>query len=197
MHILASMFSHAVPLIVASIFAFAAANVGDLLVLTLFFADRQFRSWQVVLGQYAGVSAVIGLCLLGAGPASHLPHLLIRALGIVPIAVGLHKLLSRPRDAEEKTVPRNDSGAARVFAVAGISFADCSDNLAVFTPFYVRSSASEKVLITVVFLILMGVWCGVARFLTRHRTLGTRVRRIADLIAPWALIGLGLFILFW
>jgi len=71
------MFSHAVALTVASIIAFAAANIGDLIVLMLFFADQRFQPWQVVLGQYLGVSAVIGLCLLGAGPASHLPHMLI------------------------------------------------------------------------------------------------------------------------
>jgi len=191
------MFSHAVALTVASIIAFAATNIGDLIVLMLFFADQRFQPWQVVLGQYLGVSAVIGLCLLGAGPASHLPHMLIRALGIVPIAVGLHKLLSRPMDEEQKRVPRKSSSAAKVFAVAGISFADCSDDLAVFTPLYVRSRAGEKVLITLVFLVLIGAWCGVARFLTRNRTLGTRIRRIGDLIAPYALIGLGLFIMSW
>src|SRR3989442_806509 len=107
MHILGGiMFSHAVALTVASLIAFAAANIGDLIVLMLFFADQRFQPWQVVLGQYLGVSAVIGLCLLGA-------------------------------------------------------------------------------------------WCGVARFRTRNRTLGTRIRRIGDLIAPYALIGLGLFIMSW
>jgi cadmium resistance protein CadD (predicted permease) len=90
----------------------------------------------------------------------------------------------------------NSSTAAKVFAVAGVSFADCSDNLAVFTPLYIRSSAGEKVLITLVFLVLIGAWCGVARFLTGHRTLGTRIRRIGDFVAPWAFIGLGLFIMF-
>jgi cadmium resistance protein CadD (predicted permease) len=189
------MFSHAVALTVASILAFAAANIGDLIVLMLFFADRHFQSWQVVLGQYAGVSAVIGLCLLAAGPAAHLPHLLIRAFGIVPIAVGLHKLLSQPLDAEAKRVPQKSSSTLKVFAVAGISFADCSDNLAVFTPLYIRCSGGGKVFVTLIFLVLIGAWCGIARFLTRHRTLGTRIRRMADLIAPWALIGLGLFIL--
>jgi cadmium resistance protein CadD (predicted permease) len=198
MHILGdTMFSHAVALTVASIIAFVAANIGDLIVLTLFFADQQFQSWQVVLGQYLGVSGVIGLCLLGAGPASHLPHILIRALGIVPIAVGLHKLFSRRLHGEHNRVLRKSSSAAKVFAVAGVSFADCSDNLAVFTPLYIRSSAWERVLITTVFLVLIGAWCRIARFLRHHRTPETRIRRIGDLIAPWALIGLGLLIMFW
>jgi cadmium resistance protein CadD (predicted permease) len=198
MHILAgAMFSHAVALTVASIIAFAAADIDDLIVLTLFFADERFQSWQVVLGQYLGVSGVIALCLLGAGPVSHLPHILIRALGIVPIAVGLHKLLTRRTRGEDNRAPRKSSSAAKVFVVAGVSFADCSDALAIFTPLYVRSSAPEKVLITMVFLVLIGAWCGIARFLTRHRALETRTRRMLDFVAPWALIGLGLLIMFW
>src|SRR5260370_33037225 len=145
MHILGgTMLSHGVALTVASIIEFAAANIGDLIVLMLFFADQRFQPWQVVLGQYLGVSAVIGLCLLGAGPASHLPHMLIRALGIVPIAVGLHKLLSRPMDEEQKRVPRKSSSAAKDFAVAGISFADCSDDLGGFTPRYGPIRAGAK-----------------------------------------------------
>lgn len=191
------MFSHAVALTVASIIAFAAANIDDLIVLTLFFADERFRSWQVVLGQYLGVSGVIALCLLGAGPASHLPHIWIRVLGIVPIAVGLYKLLSRRPRGEDNRAPREGSSAAKVLVVAGVSFADCSDALAIFTPLYVRSNSQEKVLITAVFLVLIGVWCGIARFLTHHSSLETRIRPMLDSVAPWALIGLGLLIMFW
>src|SRR5260370_31173700 len=107
MHILGrTMFSHAVALTVASIIAFAAANIGDLIVLMLFFADHRFQSWQVDLGQYLGVSAVIVLCLLGAGPSSQLPHMLIRALGIVPSAVGLHKPFRQPLNRGDKHVPQ-------------------------------------------------------------------------------------------
>jgi cadmium resistance protein CadD (predicted permease) len=191
------MLSHAVALTVASIIAFVAADIDDLIVLMLFFADERFQSWQVVLGQYLGVSGVIALCLLGAGPAARLPHILIRALGIVPIAVGLHKLLSRRPRGEDNRAPRKSSSAAKVLAVAGVSFADCSDALAIFTPLYVRSNSREKVLITAVFLVLIGVWCAIARFLARHSSLETRTRRMLDFVAPWALIGLGLFIMGW
>jgi cadmium resistance protein CadD (predicted permease) len=191
------MFSQAAALTVASIIAFAAADIDDLIVLTLFFADERFQSWHVVLGQYLGVSGVIALCLLGAGPASHLPHILIRALGIVPIAVGLYKLLSRRPRGEDNRAPRKSSSAAKVLVVAGVSFADCSDALAIFTPLYVRSNSQEKILITAVFLVLIGVWCGIARFLTHHSALETRIRPLLDFVAPWALIGVGLLIMFW
>jgi len=177
--------------------AFAAANIGDLLVLLLFFADRRFRSWQIVAGQYLGVSAVIALCLLGAGAATRLPAFLVRGLGIVPIAVGIHKLVTPGAGAEVKDMRQGLSHSANVLTVAAISFADCSDNLAVFTPLFARSNRVEQAIATLTFLVLIGVWCGLARYFTRHPKFGERFRAIGNNAAPWGLIGLGIFILLW
>jgi cadmium resistance protein CadD (predicted permease) len=181
-------------IVIAAVVAFAAANVGDLLVLLVFFADRRFRSWQVATGQYLGVGSIIGLCLVGAAPASHLPSALIRALGIVPIGVGIYKLVSRSTETRVKEMPLGFSNWAKVLTIAGISFADCSDNLAIFTPLFARSNRMERMIATLIFLLLIGVWCWFARYLTRHRSLGESIRTIGNAVAPWALIGLGLFI---
>ena len=188
---------HIFGVILTAIVAFAAANIGDLLVLLLFFADRRFRSWQIVTGQYLGVSAVIALCLLGAGVATRLPALLVRGLGIVPIAVGIHKLVARRAGAEAADIRQGRSHSANVLTVAAISFADCSDNLAVFTPLFTRSNRVEQAIATLTFLVLIGVWCGSARYFTRHPKLGERFRAIGNNAAPWGLIGLGIFILLW
>jgi cadmium resistance protein CadD (predicted permease) len=48
---------------------FAATNVDDIFVLLTFFADPSFRAWQVVIGQYAGILALVGVSLLGAAGA--------------------------------------------------------------------------------------------------------------------------------
>jgi cadmium resistance protein CadD (predicted permease) len=82
-------------------------------------------------------------------------------------------------------------------SVAGVSFADCSDDLTIFTPLYARSAALERALITTVFFILIGVWCGLAMYLTTHQTLGMHIRHLGGVLAPWVLIGLGLFIVLW
>ena len=189
--------AHVFGVILTAIVAFAAANIGDLLVLLLFFADRRFRSWQIVTGQYLGVSAVITLCLLGAGGARRLPALLVRGFGIVPIAVGIHKLVAHRAGAEATDMRRGLSHSANVLTVAAISFADCSDNLAVFIPLFTRSNRVEQAIATLTFLVLIGVWCGLARYFTRHPKLGERFRAIGNNAAPWGLIGLGIFILLW
>ena len=189
--------AHVFGVILTAMVAFAAANIGDLLVLLLFFVDRHFHSWQIVIGQYLGVSAVIALCLLGAEVAAHLPVLLIRALGIVPIAIGIHKLVVHSTEAVSTDMHRGLSYSANVLTIAAISFADCSDNLAVFTPLFVRSTRIEKAIATLTFLVLIGVWCGLARYITQHRKFGQNIRVIGNNAAPWALIGLGIFIILW
>jgi cadmium resistance protein CadD (predicted permease) len=184
-----------IAIVVAATVAFAAANIGDLFVLLLFFSDRHFRPYQVVIGQYLGVSAIIVLCLGGSTAASFLPHSFIRLLGIMPMAVGVYKLLSRSKD--EDKIRSKASPTANVLSIAVIAFADCSDDLAVFTPLYARSAALEKALITMAFFILIGVWCALALHLTTHRTLGIQIRRFGETAGPWVLIGLGLFIVLW
>jgi cadmium resistance protein CadD (predicted permease) len=184
-------------ILIAAVVAFAAANIDDLLVLLLFFADRRFRSWEVVAGQYLGVSAVIGLCLAGAAAASYLPAMVIRALGVVPIVVGIHRMVTKPNHEESEKLPLGVANWTNVFAIAGISFAGCSDNLAIFTPLFARLERPEKTIVTLAFLALIGVWCWSALYLTRHPVVGEKIRVIGDAVAPWALIILGVLILCW
>jgi cadmium resistance protein CadD (predicted permease) len=94
-------------------------------------------------------------------------------------------------------MPREVANWRKVFTIAGISFADCSDDLAVFTPLFARLHRSEKAIVTLVFLTLIGVWCCSAFYLTRHPVVGEKIRIIGNAVAPWALIALGLFIIFW
>jgi len=49
----------------ASIWAFVATNVDDLLFLMIFFANRRFPVSQIVLGQYIGMGLLIAVSLLG------------------------------------------------------------------------------------------------------------------------------------
>jgi cadmium resistance protein CadD (predicted permease) len=181
-----------VEILAASVLAFAAANIGDLFVLLLFFSDEHFRAYQIVIGQYLGVGLVIALSIAGSVVASMLPHGYIRLLGVVPILVGAQKLSQSKYDRNEIRVK---STHANILSVAAVAFADCSDDLAIFTPLYARSVRLEKIVITAVFLFLIGVWCGLAFYLTTHRKLGSQIRLLGGMVAPWVLIALGLFIL--
>ena len=141
-----------------------------------------------------GVTAIIELCLAGSAVASYLPPDLIHGLGIIPIAVGAHRLLFR---RETNVKPTNLACSMKVLAVAAVSFADCSDNIAVFTPFFAHLNRIEKGMVTFLFLVFIGLWCWFAWYLTHHAGFSKTVRTVGNVIAPWALIALGIIILLW
>jgi cadmium resistance protein CadD (predicted permease) len=44
-------------------------------------------------------------------------------------------------------------------------------------------------------MILTGVWCGIAFYLVKRSFLAAKLRRVADRVLPFVLIGLGIYIL--
>jgi cadmium resistance protein CadD (predicted permease) len=44
-------------------------------------------------------------------------------------------------------------------------------------------------------MIMTAVWCSIGYYLVNHSFVATRIRRIANLILPFVLIGLGIYIM--
>src|SRR5918993_2644597 len=74
--------------------AFVATNIDDLLILIAFFANSsRFPLPQIVLGQYAGMGALLAISIVGSLIALIVPNNLIGLIGIFPIAIGIKELL--------------------------------------------------------------------------------------------------------
>src|SRR5215469_3709271 len=80
------------PVLASSVTTFTATNIDDFLLLTLFFA-RRTPARRIVAGQYLGFSAIILLSLIGVVAALAIPHRWNRALGLLPLALGIKQLL--------------------------------------------------------------------------------------------------------
>src|SRR5215212_10247416 len=74
--------------------AFAATNIDDIFVLTLFFAqvNNRLKRWHVIAGQYAGFTALVALSLVGYFARFVAPEEWIGLLGLLPIIIGIKKL---------------------------------------------------------------------------------------------------------
>ena len=68
----------------ASLTTFAATNIDDVFILTLFFA-RRVPTRRIVAGQYLGFAAIILVSLIGVWAALAIPHRWIRLLGVLPL----------------------------------------------------------------------------------------------------------------
>jgi cadmium resistance protein CadD (predicted permease) len=172
---------------------FASTNVDDLFVLLGFFSDPRFRVRHVVLGQYLGIATLTAASVALALAALVIPPAYVGLLGVAPLAIGLGKLLRRGATAEEE---RTASPQVNVLAVAAVTVANGGDNLAVYAPLFATRRPWEIGMLSVVFLVMTGLWCGAARSLIRHPTLGRPIRTYGRRVLPWVLVALGAYILF-
>jgi cadmium resistance protein CadD (predicted permease) len=174
--------------ILASVATFAVTNIDDLVLLTLFFAQR-VPGRIVVIGQCLGFAGIVALSLVGFSAAVAGSHAGIRFLGLLPLALGLKQLV-RMRRAEWKSGTR----ATGVLGIAAVTLANGADNIGVYVPFFVINHA-RLWLVLVVYAALVLLWCLVGKWLASHTLVLRSVDRYGHLLVPSVFIGLGIYIL--
>jgi len=186
-------------LIPLGISAFVATTIDDIFVLMIFFSSLAFPVRQVVLGQYIGIGLLVGISALGSFLSLVIPVYIIGLLGIVPIVIGLNKIISLRRskgtDLRQKVEARKNNRFA--FAeVAGVTFSNGGDNIGVYTPLFAKyTHAIEISLLITIFMILTAVWCIIAYYLVNHPLIASRIRETGHIILPFVLIGIGVYII--
>lgn len=185
--------------ILAAVGLFASTNIDDIIVVTLFFLAVQrgvLQTWQVVLGQYAGVGALIVLSLLAALGLTIIPDRWVGLLGLIPLALGIRGFVAFFRaqngDDTEQQTALNPGGLP---GVIGITLANGADNIAVYTPVF-RSAATRDTAITVaVFVVLIGVWMVVGRLVGMRPRVLRAMSRVERWLVPAVFCLLGVVIL--
>ena len=174
----------------ASVTTFAATNIDDIVLLTLFFA-RRVPTRRIVAGQYLGFLAIILLSCVGLLLTLAIPRHWIRVLGLVPLALGIRQfvLLFIPREEEE--LPTNQQG---LLSIALITLSNGADNAGVYIPFF-RVNRNYLWLILTSYSVLVAVWCMIGRWLGNHPVILKTVNRLGHVLVPIVFIGLGVYIL--
>ena len=196
------------------IIAFAATNIDDILILLLFFTqvDTNFRRRHIIIGQYLGFLAIILASLPGFFGGLVVRREWIGLLGILPIAIGLKQLLSgQQEDTEVQTVSDNFTQTSpsnfilsfiwtilhpQTYKVAAVTIANGGDNISIYIPLFAGHNLASLGVILIVFLVMVGVWCAIAYYLSLHPAIATVLSRYGHRIVPFVLIGLGLLIMY-
>lgn len=168
--------------------AFIATNVDDLFLLTLWFVKRS-RFATVLLGQLIGFSAILFLSLVGYWGLRLLPPSAVHWLGLAPVAIGIKQLLFST-DKDSRARPES------AWTVATITFANGSDNLAVYAPLFGRFSPWQVGAIAITFYLLLFFYVVAAHFAASRLQRSDQMHIWAHRIAPVVIIGIGLAILF-
>jgi cadmium resistance protein CadD (predicted permease) len=180
--------------------AFVATNIDDLFILMLFFSSPNFQKGQVVIGQYLGIGMLVIISTVGSLLALVVPQYLIGLLGLVPISIGIIRLIQLRKSGyptpQQKTERISRWRQLSMLTVAAVTFSNGADNIGIYTPLFAKyNSASEVIFICLIFMIMTAIWCFVAYYLVNHPLIANRIRRTGHIIFPFVLIGLGVFIL--
>ena len=183
--------------LVTATVTFAATNIDDIFLLTLFFAqtNTSIQRWRIVAGQYFGFTGLILISLLGFVVGLVVSRVLIGLLGVVPILLGLRHWFRRgeadQKEANEEEQVRAAMQARSVVtitSVAAVTFANGGDNIGVYTPLFASSDLTRVFIFLCVFYILVGVWCFVGYVVGRNSMIATLITRYGHLIVPFVLI---------
>ena len=202
--------------IIAGITSFAATNIDDIVILMLFFAqvNSTFRRRHIVIGQYLGFTVLIFTSLPGFFGGLIVPKAWIGILGLVPIAIGVSRLVNRDKDEQDEQDVQAVSGEfnrsradtsvlsilgsllnPQTFNVAAVTFANGGDNIGIYVPLFASCDLASLGVILTVFFLLIGVCCYIAYRLTGQPAVAHVLTRYGKAIVPFVLIALGVFIL--
>lgn len=177
--------------------AFVATNLDDVVVLTALFAvagrGGPLRARHVVLGQVAGLGALVAVAWIAAAGFLLVPDEVVGLLGLVPLALGILGLSAllreRPHDAEPPPPVRG------VVGVAAVTVAGGADNVAVYVPFLANRDGGDAAVVLPTFAALLAVWLAGSRWLATRPPVARTVGRRGHVAVPVVLIVLGIVIL--
>jgi len=181
--------------------AFIASNIDDTLILILLFSSLSFQTRHIIIGQFLGIGVLIIISALGALIALVLPPSLIALTGLIPIAIGIKRLLEHQErnsiTGKNKTFQYNErQGLIPFLTVSGITISNGGDDIGVFTPLFAKyNTVGEVTTVVTIFMAMTLVWCIITYYFVNHPLIATRIQRFGNIITPFVLIGLGLYIL--
>jgi len=185
--------SSLVAILTTATLAFAATNIDDIFVLTLFFSQtsRGFRVVHIVVGQYLGFSALVAISLVGFFGARAFPRSWVGLLGVIPVLVGIRRWIRR----HDAPVHVKVSATATTATVAAVTFANGGDNIGVYTPLFASSGGTRLTITLLIFYLLLAVWCFIGYAVTRHRAVARVLASYGHIVVSFVLVGLGIYII--
>jgi len=187
-------------IVFTSLVAFASTNLDDIFILALFFGSRQYRDKDIVLGQFAGISALIAVSWIGSFIGLVLSPAYIGLLGLMPVYLGIRGIIRLTRNQyEDHDVSGNllkKENLYPILAVASVTVANGGDNISIYLPLFAALSIDHQLAMTMVFLAMTAIWCALAKYVTRHPLIKNSIDRYGHSVTPFVLILLGLYILY-
>ena len=181
---------------------YVATGIDYLVILILLFSQiKKDQVKHVWIGQYIGTAIVIGASLLVAqGVVNLIPQQwVIGLLGLLPLYLGVKIWIKGEEDEDESSILSLFSSGKfnQLFlTMIFIVLASSADDFSIYIPYFTTLSMSEIFIVTIVFLIMVGVLCYVSYRLASFDFVSETIEKYERWIVPIVFIGLGIYILF-
>jgi cadmium resistance protein CadD (predicted permease) len=172
-----------------------ATNIDGLLVLIALFADPDIAARDVVVGESLGMALIVLASYCAAIGLVAVAGAWIRYLGLVPIAIGVVRLLLLLRFQKADAEPASRPRTGNILIVTAIVLGNGGDNLATYISLFANLSNLRIIVCVILFGALTALWCALGHFLVGRRAARKQVRRWGRRVLPFLMIGLGLRIL--
>ena len=193
-----------------------ATTFDDNIYLTSFFGrvSRTFRPRHVVVGEFLGLTILISVSLVGFFARMIVSDMWVGLLGVLPIMIGIHQLMSKEDDDESNDVieevekVHTEVGRPRIkqslwstirdpktHRVTAVHVSNGGNNVAVYIPLFASSSLPSLGVILTMCYMTIGFWCFCSYNLTRFPGISVLIARYGRKIAPFVLIYLGFSII--
>ncbi len=189
-------------LIITSIITFASTNVDDIFVLSMFYGNKQSRHSNIIIGQYLGITALIGISLAASLLGFVVPRAYIGLLGLIPLTIGIIGILklgeiksADPLNAPDLKEEKNVAPGS-IWVVAAVTFANGGDNIGIYTPLFAVHTIAENLLIIAVFLGMTFAWCMLGKYLTRHPLVSQKIEKYGHIVVPVVLSIIGVIVIY-
>lgn len=179
--------------------AFAATNVDDIVILSLFCA--RLPHWRLalplLLGKTLGFSVLVLVSLLGLLGQQLLAPPWLGLLGLVPISLGIWRWRQRQAstaEGQDAIAPLQPSGErpwAGLLTMAGLTLANGADNISVYLPLFAQAGGLELAVTLLTFAVGLALLGLLAWVCSRAQGLASLLSRLGEALVPLVLILLG------
>ncbi|HMJ70367.1 MAG TPA: cadmium resistance transporter [Cyclobacteriaceae bacterium] len=182
---------------ITSLLAFVSTNIDDLFILMVFYGSRKYKSSHITTGQYLGITVLVIVALVGSTIGNFVDIRYVGLLGLFPIYLGLkatYKLIKKAPDTTDGEVVLSGN-KTDIIAIAGVTIANGGDNIGVYIPLLTTFDYLQKLTFALVFVVMIFIWCQVAKALANHPIMARSLDRYSHFILPVLLFLLGAFII--
>jgi cadmium resistance protein CadD (predicted permease) len=191
---------------ITGVMSFVATNLDDMILLMLFFSqvNRDFRSPQIIVGQYLGFTLILILSSIGLLFGFFVSQQWLGLLGFVPLIIGLQQLFDRgENEIQEVTLDLTPAEGRslffrlppRTYHVAAVTVANGGDNIGIYVSIFANNPPLNVSILVGIFYLMVGLWCALAYYLTTHPQIAKLLADYGDKITPWIYIALGIYLL--